>query len=68
MDFVVELVVDFVHLLVVEKNFYDLYVFSVFLVYDILEYFVQIYLVVRNHHLRINNPFDKMSVFLFLFC
>ena len=67
MDFVVELVVDFVHLLVVEKNFYDLYVFSVFLVYDILEYFVQIYLVIRNHHLRINNPFDKMSVFYFYF-
>ena len=67
MDFVVELVVDVVHLLVVEKNSYDLYVFSVFLVHDILEYMVQICLVVKNHHLRISNPFDKMFVFYFYF-
>ena len=35
---------------------------------NILDYTVQIYLVVKNHHLRISNPFDKMFVFLFLFC
>ena len=67
MDFVAELVVDVVYLSVVEKKFYDLYVVSVLLVHDILEYMVQICLVVRNHHLRINNPFNKMSVFYFYF-
>ena len=67
MGFVAELVVDVVYLLVVEKKFYDLYVVSVFLVHDILDYMVQIYLVVRNHHLRISNPYDKMSVFYFYF-
>ena len=67
MGFVAEFVVDFVYLSVVEKKFYDLYVVSVFLVHDILDYRVQIYLVVRNHHLRISNPFDKMFVFYFYF-
>ena len=67
MGFVAELIVDFVYLLVVEKKFYDMYVVSVFLVHDILDYRVQIYLVVRNHHLRISNPFDKMFVFYFYF-
>ena len=38
LGFVVELVVDFVYLLVVEKKFYDMYVVSVFLVHDILDY------------------------------
>ena len=65
MGFVAELVVDFVYLSVVEKKFYDLYVVSVLLVHDILDYTVQIYLVVKNHHLRISNPFDKMFVFYF---
>ena len=67
MGFVAELVVDFVYLSVVEKKFYDLYVVSVLLVHDILDYMVQIYLVVKNHHLRISNPFDKMFVFYFYF-
>ena len=31
-------VVEFVYLLVVEKKFYDMYVVSVFLVHDILDY------------------------------
>ena len=63
MGFVAELVVDFVYLSVVGKKFYDLYVVSVLLVHDILDYMVQIYLVVNNHHLRISNPFDKMFCF-----
>ena len=49
------------------EKFYDMYVVSVFLAHDILDYRVQIYLVVRNHHLRISNPFDKMFVFYFYF-
>ena len=67
MGFVAELVVDFVYLSIVEKKFYDLYVVSVLLVHDILDYTVQIYLVVKNHNLRISNPFDKMFVFYFYF-
>ena len=38
LGFVAELVVEFVYLLVVEKKFYDMYVVSVFLVHDILDY------------------------------
>ena len=40
---------------------------TIFFVHDILECMVQIYLVVNNHHQRIDNPFDEVLVF-FLFC
>ena len=49
----------------VEKNFYDVYMVSAFLVRDILGYMVQIYLVVNDHHQRIGNPFDEVLVFYF---
>ena len=68
MGFAFVLVVDFVYLLGVEKKFYDMYTVSALLVHDILEYMVQIYLVVNNHRQRINNPFDEMLAFYFLFC
>ena len=53
------------YLLGVEKKFYDLYVVSVFFVHDIFDCMVQIYLVVNNHHQRIDNPFDEVLVFYF---
>ena len=65
MGFAFALVVDFVYLLGVEKKFYDMYMVSALLVHDILECMVQIYLVVNNHHQRINNPFDEMLAFYF---
>ena len=42
-----------------------MYTVSALLVHDILEYMVQIYLVVNNHRQRINNPFDEMLAFYF---
>ena len=65
MGFAFVLVVDFVYLLGEEKKFYDMYTVSALLVHDILEYMVQIYLVVNNHRQRINNPFDEMLAFYF---
>ena len=65
MGFAFVLVVDLVYLLDVEKKFYDMYVVSALLVPDILEYMVQIYLVVNNNRQRINNPFDEVLAFCF---
>ena len=65
MGFAFVLVVDFVYLSDVEKNFYDVYMVSAFLVRDILGYMVQIYLVVNDHHQRIGNPFDEVFIFYF---
>ena len=65
MGFAFVLVVDFVYLLGVEKKLYDMYVVSALFVHDILECMVQIYLVVNNHHQRIDNPFDEVLVFYF---
>ena len=65
MGFAFVLVVDFVYLLGVEKKLYDMYMVSALLVHDILEYMVQIYLVVNNHRQRINNPFDEVLAFYF---
>ena len=42
-----------------------MYTVSALLVHDILEYMVQIYLVVNNHRQRINNPFDEVLAFYF---
>ena len=63
MGFAFVLVVDFVYLLDVEKKFYDMYVVFALLVHDILEYMVQIYLAVNNHHQRIDNPYDEVLAF-----
>ena len=65
LGFAFVLVVDFVYLSGVEKNFYDVYMVFAFLVRDILGYMVQIYLVVNDHHQRIGNPFDEVLVFYF---
>ena len=65
MGFAFVLVVDFVYLLGVEKKFDDMYVVSALFVHDILECMEQIYLVVNNHHQRIDNPFDEMLVCYF---
>ena len=65
MGFAFVLVVGFVYLSGVEKKFYDMYMVSALLVRDILGNMVQIYLVVNNHHQRIDNPFDEVLVSYF---
>ena len=67
MDFAFVLVVDFVYLLDLEKKFYDINKVFALLVRDILEYTVQKYLVVNNHHQMISNPYDEVFAFYFYF-
>ena len=67
MDFAFVLVVDFVYLLDLEKNFYYMYKVFALLVRDILGYTVQKYLVVNNHHQMISNPYDEVLAFYFYF-
>ena len=66
MGFAFVLVVDFVYLLDVEKKFYDMYMVFALLVRDILEYMVQKYLVVNNHHQMISNPYEVLFYFYFV--
>ena len=65
MDFAFVLVVDFVYLLDLEKKFYDMYQVFALLVRDILEYTVQKYLVVNNHHQMISSPYDVLAFYFY---
>ena len=55
------------YLLDLEKKFYDMYMVFALLVRDILEYMVQKYLVVNNHHQMISNLYDEVLAFYFYF-
>ena len=65
MGFAFVLVVDFVYLSDVEKKFYDMYMVFALLVRDILEYMVQKYLVVINHHQMISNLYDEVLFYFY---
>ena len=67
MGFAFVLFVDFVYLLDLEKKFYYMYKVFALLVRNILEYTVQKYLVVNNHHQMISNPYDEVLAFYFYF-
>ena len=55
------------YLLDLEKKFYYMYKVFALLVRDILEYTVQNYLVVNNHHQMISNPYDEVLAFCYYF-